>query len=287
MRTITGKRVLITGAASGIGRAIAVALADEDAQLVLVDIDEAGLNRLKSELENRVPVETYCCDLSQPALISKLVHDVTSTGSVDVLVNNAGVAYYGPTEAMTQEQWDWLMAINLHAPIQLTRELLPSMLEQPEPHIVNMCSISGMVAGGRFAAYHVSKFGLVGFTEALRAEFGRRGMGVSAICPGPVRTDLYKSAAGGREGKPVPEPPKWMTASAETIAKRTVKAIRKNKRMTLITPTAHALYQLKRFAPGLIDFANQFSRKKFRRRREAKKLVARQALEYQQSRKAA
>ena len=287
MRTITGKRVLITGAASGIGRAIAVAMADEDAQLILVDIDEPGLHRLQSEVEDRVPVESYSCDLSQPAMVSKLVRDVTKAGSVDILVNNAGVAYYGPTEAMTQEQWDWLMSINLHAPIQLTRELLPSMLQQPEPHIVNMCSISGMVAGGRFAAYHVSKFGLVGFTEAIRAEFGRRGMGVSAICPGPVRTDLYKSAAGGRAGKPVPEPPRWMTASPETIAKRTVKAVRKNKRLTLITPTAHALYQLKRFAPGLIDFANQFSRKKFRRRRDSRKLAAEQAAEYQRSRKAA
>ncbi len=288
MRTITGKRVLITGAAAGIGRALALELAKENAQLVLVDIDENKLQDIAAETRERVPTQTHVCDLSQPADITQLVRTVTATAPIDILVNNAGVAYYGPTEAMTQDQWDRLMAINLNAPIQLTRELLPSMLQQPEPHIVNMCSISGMVAGGRFAAYHVSKFGLIGFTEALRAEFGRKGMGVCAICPGPVRTDLYKSAASPQNGKAVPEPPKLMTASPETIARRTVKAIRKNKRMTLITPTAHALYQLKRFAPGLIDFANQFSRKKFKRRKEAKRRVAEQVTQFEtQQRKAA
>lgn len=287
MRTIKGKRVLITGAGAGIGRALALALAEQNAQLVLVDIDEAALAAVAAQTELKVPTDVFVCDLSQPVSITQLVTRVTASGPVDILVNNAGVAYYGPTEAMTQEQWDWLLSINLHAPIQLTRELLPTMLQRPEPHVVNMCSISGIVAGGRFAAYHVSKFGLIGFTESLRAEFGRRGMGVSAICPGPVRTDLYKSAASGRADQAVPEPPKLMTASPEAIAARTIKAIRWNKRMTLITPTAHILYQLKRFAPGLIDFANQFSRKKFKRRRMAKKLVAESVSKYEAERKAA
>jgi short-subunit dehydrogenase len=284
MRTIEGKRVVVTGAAAGIGRALAESLATQGAKLVLVDVDEAGLTAVAEATSKTTSTECHICDLAEPSEISKLVQTITATKPIDILINNAGVAYYGPTEAMTQEQWDWLMAINLHAPIQLTRELLPSLLSRPEPHVVNMCSISGIVAGGRFAAYHVSKFGLIGFTEALRAEFGRRGMGVSAICPGPVRTDLYKSAASGREGKSVPEPPKLMTASPQTIAQRTIKAIRRNKRMTLITPTAHALYQLKRFAPGLIDFANQLSRKKFKRRREARKLVQ---AELEQHRRAA
>ncbi|MFK7817086.1 MAG: SDR family NAD(P)-dependent oxidoreductase [Planctomycetaceae bacterium] len=286
MRTIEGKRILITGAAAGIGRALSESLSQQKARLVLVDVDQQGLADVEQTVSPQTSVECHVCDLASSTEITKLVQTVTADEPIDILINNAGVAYYGPTEAMTQDQWDWLMAINLHAPIQLTRELLPSMLSRPEPHVVNMCSISGIVAGGRFAAYHVSKFGLIGFTEALRAEFGRRGMGVSAICPGPVRTDLYKSAASGREGKPVPEPPKLMTASPETIAKRTIRAIRKNKRMTLITPTAHALYQLKRFAPGLIDLANQFSRKKFKRRRQAKQMVQQELQEHRQRRAA-
>ena len=184
---------------------------------------------------------------------------------IDVLINNAGVAYYGPTEGMSQQQWDWLMNINLMAPIQITNHFLPKLTERPDAHIANMCSISGMVAGGRFAAYHTSKFGLIGFTESLRAEFGRKGIGVSAICPGPVKTNLYEAAASSDTQKKVPSPPDWLCASPERVAELTIRAIRRNKRQVLITPLAHGLFQMKRFVPGVIDFANQFSRKKKRR----------------------
>ncbi len=286
MRIITGKRAVVTGAASGIGRAIAVALSKENARLALVDVDGARLRALADELRPAGLVDVYECDLSQAASIDQLVSEL-SIEPVDLLINNAGVAFYGPTETMSREQWDWLLSVNLHAPIRLTQALLPSMLQRPEPHVVNMCSISGLVAGGRFAAYHVSKFGLIGFTEALRAEFGRRGLGVSAICPGPVATDLYKSAASGRADRSVPEPPSWMTTTPEVVAARTVKAIRRNQRMALITPAAHLLYQMKRFAPGLIDFANQLSRKSIRRRRAARALALREAEEFEQQRRAA
>jgi short-subunit dehydrogenase len=163
---------------------------------------------------------------------------------------------------MTAAQWDWLLGINLHAPIQITRELLPTLLERPEAHVLNMCSISGLVAGGRFSAYHVSKFGLVGFSEALRAEYGRRGVGVTALCPGPVRTNLYKSAASGRKDGSVPDPPRWICTTEEKVARAAVRAIRKNKRMVLLTPLAHVLFQLKRFAPWLLDFVNHRGRRK-------------------------
>jgi short-subunit dehydrogenase len=181
---------------------------------------------------------------------------------VDILINNAGVAFYGPTHKMTAQQWDWLLAINLRAPIQLTRELLPVMMERPEAHILNVCSIAGLVAGGRFAAYHVSKFGLVGFSEALRAEYGRKGIGVTALCPGPVRTKLYQSAQSGKDSKPVPEPPRWLCTTETKVAEKAIKAIRKNRRLVLITPMAHLLYQTKRFAPWLLDLMNHIGRRK-------------------------
>ena len=126
------------------------------------------------------------CDLSQPMQIAAAIADLLARWKyIDLVVNNAGVAYYGPTEKMTAEQWNWLMAINLLAPLQITRELLPTLLARGEAHILNVCSISGIVAGGRFSAYHTSKFGLVGFTEAMRAEYNRRGIGVTNLCPGP------------------------------------------------------------------------------------------------------
>ncbi len=263
MKRLGGSTAFLTGAASGIGRELAVQLAECGCHLFLVDIDGGGLESLQSELRGRpVNVWTAVCDLADSASISAVVaHALQVTGRIDLLVNNAGVAYYGPTDRMTQQQWNWLLGINLLAPVQITQALLPSLLQSPDAHIVNMCSISGLVAGGRFAAYHTSKFGLVGFTEALRAEYGRRGLGVTAICPGPVTTNLYSSAASGRSDRAVPVPPRWLCTTPQRVAAVTIRAIQSNRRQVLITPLAHGLFLLKRFFPGLIDFVNQFSRR--------------------------
>ncbi|MFV2070791.1 MAG: SDR family NAD(P)-dependent oxidoreductase, partial [Pirellulales bacterium] len=212
MRTIRGKQALVTGAASGLGRAIALQLAQEGADLFLVDIDRRGLDDVVDAVRHLgVSALGRTCDLTSPEQITASTDAVLAEwGGVDILVNNAGVAYYGPTLNMTPQQWDWLLAINLRAPIQLTLELLPTLLDRPEAHVVNMASITGLVAGGRFCAYHVSKFGLVGFSEAIRAEFGRQGLGVSTICPGPVLTNLYRAAPSGHADRSTPHPPAWI-----------------------------------------------------------------------------
>lgn len=268
MKTFRGQTALLTGAAAGIGLALARALAREGCHLYLVDIDAAGLQRLREELvPSGVHVWTAPCDLTRTQDVQQMVQDaLVQTGGIDLLINNAGVAFYGATDLMTQAQWDWLMSINLLAPIQITQLLLPSLLLRNDPHIVNMCSISGLVAGGRFAAYHTSKYGLVGYTEALRAEYGRRGVGVTAICPGPVLTTLYRSAQSSRAGQQVPQPPAWLCATPEQVAEKTLRAIRRDRRQVLITPMAHLLFLFKRFAPGLIDMANRFSRSGRRKR---------------------
>lgn len=281
MKSFHGKNVFLTGAGSGIGKALAEQLWQKGCNLLLVDVNKDALNQLVQDLNPASAndcqwIQTFVCDLSSAPAIDNMLADVgAKVDVVDVVINNAGVAYYGPTDGMSMEQWDWLMNINLSAPIRVTQHFLPMLMTRPDAHIVNMCSISGMVAGGRFAAYHTSKFGLIGFTEALRAEFGRKGIGVTAICPGPVRTELYKAAASGRANQSVPEPPAWACTTPEKVATATLKAMQKNRRQVLLTPMAHALFQMKRFAPGLIDFANQFSRKK------KKRLAALQAEENQ------
>jgi short-subunit dehydrogenase len=268
MKSLKDRNAFITGAASGIGRAIATALAAQGCHLYLVDVNEAGLRSLEQELAaTRVRVWTCQCDLSDSKAIPAVVDAAMSaSGGIDLLINNAGVVYYGPTENMSQSQWDWVMSINLLAPIQITQLLLPALLQRPDSHVVNMCSISGLVAGGRLSAYHTSKFGLIGFTEALRAEYGRRGLGVTAICPGPVTTRLYEDGISGRAERKVPNPPAWLCATPERVASVTLKAILRDRRQVLITPLAHLLFQLKRFAPGLIDFANRFSSSSLKRR---------------------
>ena len=283
MQQFQGRTAFLTGAASGIGRCLAIELAQAGCHLCLVDVNAHGLKTLAAELApSGVRVWLFPCDLTNRKAVSATVTSaLQQADSIDLLINNAGVAYYGPTDQMTQAQWDWLMTINLLAPIQITHELLPTLLQRPDAHIVNMCSISGLVAGGRFSAYHTSKFGLIGFTESLRAEYGRRGLGVTAICPGPVLTNLYEAAASGRAEQKVPSPPTWMCATPERVAKITLKAIRKDKRQVLITPTAHALFQLKRFAPWLLDVVNRFSRSGRRKRK-----LAQQAAKAEQRRAA-
>ncbi len=267
---VEGTTILLTGAASGIGRELALQLAPLAGRLILLDRDQAGLARLAEQAAGqRADILWYGCDLADPLQIDRTLDQVLrQVDVVDILINNAGVAWYGPTHEMTAEQWEWLMAVNLMAPIRITGRLLPILLSRPDAHIVNMCSISGLVAGGRFAAYHTSKFGLIGFTEALRAEYGRSGVGVSAICPGPVRTRLYQSAQNARDGRAVPEPPAAVCATPQQVARRTIRAIRRNQRLVLITPMAHGLYQIKRFFPGLLDAVSRFSRKRGRRRKE-------------------
>lgn len=264
MKQIRGKKALVTGAASGIGRGIALALAREGADLFLWDVNESGLAAVAEELRTLGSrVDFAKVDLTQPTAISAAVGSLLhSWGPLDILVNNAGVAYYGPTHKMTAETWDWLLGINLLAPIQITRELLPTLLERPEAHILNVCSISGLVAGGRFAAYHTSKFGLIGFTESLRAEYGRRGLGVTSLCPGPVQTNLYRQCATGTDGKVAPEPPRWLCTTVDAVASRAIRAIRHNQRMPVVGLLAHLLLNAKWAAPGLIDFLNHFRRNK-------------------------
>src|SRR5262245_27739965 len=265
MKILKDKRCLLTGAASGIGRAMALELAREGVHLYLLDVDVAGLQMTIEECRSQGVVAVgRQCDLSQPTQISAAVADLLARWRyVDLLINNAGVAYYGPTEKMTGPQWEWLMAVNLLAPIRITRELLPVLLKRPEAHILNVCSIAGIAAGGRFSAYHTSKFGLVGFTEALRAEYNRRGIGVTNLCPGAVRSNLYNRAASGRKG-PVPNPPKWISASPELVARRGVRAIKRNRRLVLVTPLARLLYWTKRISPGFLDRLNHISRKERR-----------------------
>jgi short-subunit dehydrogenase len=265
MKHLKGKRCLLTGAASGIGRAIALRLADEGVHLYLLDVDPTGLQSIVEHCRSRGVVAVgRQCDLAQPTQISAAIADLLARWKfIDLLVNNAGVAYYGPTEKMTGQQWDWLMAINLLAPLQITRELLTTLLARNGAHILNVCSISGIAAGGRFTAYHTSKFGLVGFTEALRAEYNRKGIGVTNLCPGPVSSNLYNRAISGRRGgQPVPDPPPWLCASPDWVARRAVHGIKKNKRMVLVTPLARMLYAMKRISPGFLDWLNHVSRRK-------------------------
>jgi short-subunit dehydrogenase len=265
MRSIRGKKALVSGVSSGIGRAIALRLAAEGVDLFLVDVDEAGLaDTVCQARQAGIEAVGRRCDLGRPGQVSATVADVLARwGGVDILVNNAGITYYGRTDQMSAEHWDRLLQVNLHAHVQMTRELLPSLLARREAHIVNVCSMFGLVGMPKLAAYCTTKFALVGFSDALRAEFGREGLGVTALCPGFVRTNLFTSAplpAGATKGHKIP--PRFFTTTPERVAAAAVRAIRRNRRLVVVEPFAKLLCTLKRFTPGLVDFALHLGRRK-------------------------
>lgn len=271
MRNIRGKKALVTGVASGIGRAIALRLATEGVDLFLVDCDGPGLATTVAEArETGVEVLSRQCDVGRPEQVSAAVAAVLDHwDGVDILINNAGITYYGHTAEMSAEHWDQVLRVNLVSHIQFTRELLPSLLARPEAHIVNVCSMFGLVGMPKLAAYCATKFGLVGFSDSLRTEYGREGLGVTALCPGFVKTNLFTSAPLPEKSKGHKIPPSMFSTTPERVAAATIRAIRRNKRQVIVEPFAHVLCGLKRFTPGLLDFFLHLGKRKRMARKAA------------------
>jgi short-subunit dehydrogenase len=279
MRVIRDKKVLVTGAASGIGRAISLRLAREGAHLFLVDINVTGLADVSAEARSMgVEVVTRTCDVSDLREVTATVDDVRRRwNGIDVLVNNAGITYYGKTERMSAEHWEKLMRVNLLSHVQFTRELLPMLLARREAHVLNVCSILGLIGMPKVTAYCTSKFAMVGFSESLRNEFGKQGLGVTALCPGFVSTNLFASADVADPEDQPKTPPRSICTTPERVANAAVKAIYRNRRLVVMEPFARLLYAGKRFAPWLMDFLFHLGRRKRVARKMAQLEAARLA----------
>jgi short-subunit dehydrogenase len=180
---------VVTGAASGIGAALAGELARRGAKLALVDRDREGLERVAAGLSG---ASLHVVDLADAESGRRLAEAVQ--GPVNLLVNNAGVALGGTFEQVPAEDFNWLMAINFGAPVRLTRAFLPRLRQAGEARIVNVSSVFGLVAPPGQTAYAAAKFALRGFSEALRAELYGSPVGVSVVHPGGVRTNIAASA---------------------------------------------------------------------------------------------
>jgi short-subunit dehydrogenase len=254
MQTIRGKRALVTGAASGIGRAIALALAREGADLFLVDIDESNLRASACAAEKfKSRVVVAVCDLSQTVQVTATVNACrASFGGLDILVNSAGIVHYGSADQMTAERWNAVMSVNLSAPIQLVRELLPSMIEQNESHILNVCSVLGLVPGRKMMAYQTSKFALVGFSLALRTEVGAQNVGVTAFCPGLVDTPMMDRSGPGWLRKSVSLGPLSLIMSPDAVARRAISSIRGDRGLVVVSWGGQLIWRIYRLFPALV-----------------------------------
>ncbi|RVB80592.1 MULTISPECIES: SDR family oxidoreductase [unclassified Mesorhizobium] len=187
---LEGKTAVITGAGRGIGRATAHALAREGANIVLaapeVDQIEAVAAEIRAIGREALAVETDIQHKSQVMALAQAAFE--RFGAVDILVNNAGVAIHNAIPNIKEEDWDWMMAINLKGTFLCTQAFFQHMCERKSGHIVNIVSRAGKVASAKFGAYGASKFGMLGFTQTTDAEGVEFGVKATALCPGAVDT---------------------------------------------------------------------------------------------------
>jgi NAD(P)-dependent dehydrogenase (short-subunit alcohol dehydrogenase family) len=197
LKEFNGMVVVVTGAASGIGHATALEFARRGARIAACDIDVEGLRALRSEIgESGRECYVEVADVSNASQVERFCRNTyEEMGRVDVLVNNAGGACAGRFEEMSLDDWRWIVGLNLWGVIHGCHYFYPRMIEQGGGgHIVNIASVAGLVPLPFATDYCTTKWGVVGFSETLRAEAALHGIGVSAVCPGFVNTGIGRNA---------------------------------------------------------------------------------------------
>jgi len=258
MKKFAGKTVVITGAASGIGRALAVNLASRGASLALADRNSEGLAETAAAVTPACShLKTYDLDVSDRESVYRFADSVARDfGQVDVVINNAGVALSETVENMTYEDFEWVMNINFWGVVYGTKAFLPYLREAQEGCVVNLSSVFGLIGVPTQAAYNASKFAVRGFTEALRLELA--GSSVHAICvhPGGIKTNIARNARfhTGLDGsldrtRAVADFDRIARTSPEQAAETIVQAIRRNRERVLIGNDARVIDWVQRLLP--------------------------------------
>jgi 3-oxoacyl-[acyl-carrier protein] reductase len=194
-RSINGKVALVTGAASGMGRATAHLFADEGASVAVSDLRAEGVAAVVDEIQAAGGLaHGFPCDVGDPGEVERLVAAVVARlGGLDILVNNAGMAVAGGAstpEADFEEGWARTVDVNLTAHVRLVRAALPQLQASGAGRVVNIASTEGILATPGLAAYTATKHGVIGLTKSLATELGRTGVTVNCVCPGPIRTGM-------------------------------------------------------------------------------------------------
>lgn len=223
---LAGKTALLTGATGGLGRAIAGALADRGARLVLSSRKPDELAELAAELPGGGH-RTLVCDLADEGAALRLLAEA---GQVDVLVANAGLPASGRLDGFSQEEIGRALRVNLESPVRMARELTPRLVERGSGHLVFVSSISGKAATARASLYAATKFGVRGFALCLREDLRGTGVGVSVISPGAIR------AAGMFADSRAAPPPLIGTGTPEQVAGAVVRAIKHDRSEITVAP---------------------------------------------------
>lgn len=254
MQRLRGRVAVITGAASGIGRALAIRLAEEGCSLALVDLQAEALRRVGAECRARgAQVSTHAADVSDRRAMAALPERVVGFhGAAHLLINNAGVTVTDTVLQQSIEDWEWVVGINLWGVVYGTRAFLPHLMQADEAHIVNLSSVFGLVGVPGQAAYCSTKFAVRGFSESLSAELAGSPVCVSVVHPGMIRTNIVRAArhAHPKQAEQIGGLFARFGRSPERAADTIVRGIRRGQRRILIGYEAHILDALARGVPG-------------------------------------
>src|SRR6266852_3939657 len=262
MTAIRGSAAAVTGAASGIGRALALELAVRGCDLALADRDEAGLQATAAEIGRAAPqkVTVHRVDVGEPKEIADFAQAaVTAHPGLNIVINNAGVALMGQFSEIDQAQMDWLMNINFWGVVHSTRAFLPHLARQRKAHIVNLSSIFGIVAPPGQTAYAAAKFAVRGFSESLRHELQMAASPVrlSVVHPGGVATNIARNSRTGvgmtdneRRAQTIERFDRVAKTTPAAAALRIIAGIENNAPRILIGNDARFMDLLQRFRPA-------------------------------------
>lgn len=250
-----GQLIVITGAASGIGRATAHAFAARGGRLVLCDRDEGRLAEVRTALGAAV-VLARGVDVGDRAAMAGFADEVHRHGAVDVLVNNAGVAQHGGMCETSLDDWDWVLRVNLMGVVHGCHHFVPAMRARGRGHVINISSILGLYAPPTAIAYTASKFAVLGLTLSLRGELAGTGVHATAICPGMIDTGIVGDSRFGAGmdhlKQRVVEQFKKHGSPPAVVAAAILDVIGKDVAVRPVTRDAWALYGLVRFAPRAV-----------------------------------
>src|ERR1700731_1447483 len=262
MTAIRGAAAAVTGAASGIGRALALELAARGCDLALADRDEAGLQAVAAEIgkAGQRKVSVHRVDVGEPGQIADFAQAATTAHpGLNILVNNAGVALLGQFGEVDQAQMEWLVNINFWGVVHAPRAFLPQLSRQPQAHIVNLSSLFGLIAPPGQTAYAAAKFAVRGFSESLRHELQMAAspVRVSVVHPGGVSTNIVRNSRMGsgvtdnaRRAQTIERFDAIARTTPAAAALRIITGIEKNQPRILIGSDARFMDLLQRFRPG-------------------------------------
>jgi len=276
VRRFEGRVAAITGAASGIGRALAEELARRGAHLALADVDEVGLAETVAHCEGAaVKVTSQPVDVADRDAVEAWADQVVEDhGKVNLVFNNAGVALGATVEGMSYDDLDWLMRINLGGVLNGTKAFLPHLRSSGEGHVVNVSSVFGLVSVPSQSAYNAAKFGVRGFTDALRMELDieRCGVSCTTVHPGGIKTNIARNArmddsvadVGGSPAEAREQFDKVAITTPEKAARQILTAVSRNRRRVLVGPDAKLLDLISRLPAGVYQRAVVFGAKRRR-----------------------